>query len=63
MKQWFKVTVNYKSGVTVEFVVDDFHFEKNGSYRKVTWGNVKRGSKRPLWFNIDDVESLWSQEL
>ena len=50
------VQVNYKSGNSQRFFVDNFHI-KWGSIKEVTWNSISHC--RPLFLNLDEIESVW----
>lgn len=61
--QWYEVTVVYRAGGSMTFVTDKFHWERGGGAERVTWGEIKKGSPKPIKFGIDDVAAIWSKEL
>lgn len=63
-KEWHEITVVYNSGATITFVTDDFKWERSPAGREsVTWGEIKRGSPKPMKFGIDDVTAIWARKL
>ena len=54
-----KVRINYASGISEEFDVDKFTFKKDNTGKEVEWVVADNAKQRPLYFNMDAVESIW----
>ena len=54
MKPYFKVRVNYKSGIQEEFWCEKFSI-KGAQY---SWTYADKGMN-PIKIGVDDIESVW----
>lgn len=56
----FKIQVNYKSGQSVVLDgVTKFRVTVKGDVRSFDWEIDSKGKMVPLFFNADEVESVW----
>ena len=53
------VKVRYKSGAMEEFYCTRFTWKKDGSSMSVAWDAEFGRKNRPMWLNVDAVESIW----
>lgn len=54
-----KVQVNYKSGTSVTMEVTKFTVKVGPSSTAVEWTLAENARLKPLYFNMDEVESIW----
>lgn len=52
------IRVRYKSGAYEDFYVRQFSIKIVGGDKEVKWKLVD-GAKRPMYFGLDNVESVW----
>lgn len=57
------VRINYKSGISEYMKVTDFKWSKKNGVMEVNWTLHETAVARPLFLNLDEIESIWQAEV
>lgn len=56
----YKIRVNYKSGISMEFFVSSFKVDTDRTGLKTySWSCADTTTNKPIEFGANDVESVW----
>lgn len=60
-KNWYRISVLYSGGQTIQFVTDLLDVQyANGKVTKMAWGEIKSGP-HPVVALLDNIIGVWSE--